>query len=475
VFAVWTAGAAVALSAGAAEPAADSSETSPPQPPPQRVWRLSDERINYLLAGDVCDKAGLEERTLGRKRFWVEGLKGPQHVFSWPVRLRDGEDQCEVCVLVAAKKGTPFVLASGAETKVVTAGDKDWQRLYATLRLRGPEDVIRFHLQGEKQPPCRLKGLEVITSGHLPAHRRRLAELKTPQTDAAWFQDAGYGIMFQWGFWGYPPEGARKANWKDVYREFDIEAFADRMKALDPGYIIWSITWRGSRFAMPLKSMDEVMGSKDYTMEYDFVGKLADALNRRGIKLMLYCHPGAEERAYWKKIWHGWDDREAFTKAKIAIWTEIGQHLGDRLAGWFIDGGQVQYYPADFYQYVKALKAGNPKRLVSFNSWALPNCSPYEDMAMGEGGCAGTVENGMLTDGRNKGLLPHTMLILDGPDWGLWRPNTKINPPKHDLAHWQKRVDEARRTKHPISFCILMYEDGTIGSATQELLKNLKR
>jgi hypothetical protein len=135
----------------------------------------------------------------------------------------------------------------------------------------------------------------------------------------------------------------------------------------------------------------------------------------------------------------------------------------------------VQYYPADFYRYIKALKAGNPKRIVSFNSWVFTNCSPFEDMTMGEAGPNGSIKDGRLASGSCKGLMPHTMTIMDGPDWGIWKPGTIIRAPKGDARSWQNKVDAAKKSQTPISLCILMYEDGTIGEATETILKQLQR
>ena len=51
-----------------------------------------------------------------------------------------------------------------------------------------------------------------------------------------------------------------------------------RNDTINPGSIIWSVTWRGSRFAVPLKSVEQIMGSKEFTMDYDCLGTLTDAL-----------------------------------------------------------------------------------------------------------------------------------------------------------------------------------------------------
>ncbi len=440
-------------------------------------WTLSDEKINALRAGDVCEKIGLKEWVIDRKRLGVQNWTKAEQVFSWPTKATDS-GSCEVTLLVKTPQaGTVMILSSNNDRVEIKSPEAGWQRIPANLKV-GKEDTIKLQLQNELpggEQAAEIISLEVITPKHLPIHKARMTELRTPATDVQWFQNAGFGLMFQWGSWGYPPTGEKKQPWTKIYKDFDIEGFADKMKTLNPGYIIWSVSWRGSRFSAPLKSVEAIMGSKDYTMEYDFLGKVTDALTKRGIPVLFYYHPGAEEPGYWNKVWHGPDDVKAWEDANVAIWTEIGERLGDKLSGWFVDDGMAQYYPSDFYRYIKALKAGNTKRIISFNPWIFPTVSPYEDVTMGEEHCPGIIKDGLLISGPNKGLMPHTMQIMDGPDWGVWQPNTKIQPPNHSVEHFQARIDQAKKDKHPISLTILMYEDGTLGEATETILKQLKR
>ena len=437
-----------------------------------RVWKLSNTGINYLLAGDVCSKIGLKEWRMGRKRLGVKKWSQPSQVFSWPLQSNEAGTH-QVTVLLNVPKNTPLVIKSKKATLNTQAKQGGWQRFIANLDIGKGEDVIEVALG--KKTRAEIIGVEIITPSHLPVHEKRVAEQAAVRSEFDWFQKAGFGLMFQWGEWGYPKEGDKKKPWSRIYKDFDIEAFADKMKRINPGYIIWSITWRGSRFSAPLESVDEIMGSDDYTMEYDFLGKLADALHKRDIPLFLYYHPGAEEKQFWETVWHGQDKRDHFEACNIKIWTEIGNRLGTKLSGWFVDDGIVQYYPADFYAYDKALTAGNPKRLTTFNPWKFPKCSPFDDVSMGEGHAPGLIKDGVFQDGPTEGLLAHTMLIMDGPDWGIWKRNTKISSPKGNVDDWQKKVDQAKEKKHPVSFCILMYEDGTLGSKTEAILKELKR
>jgi hypothetical protein len=441
------------------------------------TWNLSDTKVNHLMAGDVCEAAGLKERVKGRMRLGVQNWSSPDQILSWPIKSR-AAGTCKIILLINAPQvGTSFTVSSKAGSVELKTSEKGWHRLAGTLQINKGSDTISLKLtqkiRGKKK--AEIVAVEVITEKHLPSYKKQLVKVKSLQGDTSWFKEAGYGIMFQWGNWGFPRTGDKKEPWNKVYEEFDIEAFADKMKLLNPGYIIWSITWRGSRFSMPLESVDKIMGSKEFTMKYDFVGKLADALNKRGIPMFLYYHPGAEEPQFWATVWKGHDNTGPWQDAKVAIWTEIGERLGKKLAGWFVDNGMPQYYPADFFRYIKALKAGNPKRLVSFNPGKFTNCTPYEDVAMGVNHISGKIENSLLTSGPSKGLIAHYMAVMDGPDWGVWRKNTKIKAPRGGVEVWQKKVDKAKKNGHPVSFCILMYEDGTLGEKTEAILKQLKR
>ena len=226
-----------------------------------RSWELIDDGINYLMAGDVAAAIGLNEQRGKRKRFGVPQWTSPQQVFTWPVTARNA-GECELSIQVKAPAGTALRVSSSTQSMTVVTTADDWQRLNTSLVIATGMDRIELALT-ETVTEAALFSVEVITAQHLPVHQQRLATLKEQRGSVDWFQDAGFGIMFQWGSWGYPKTGNRKQPWQCIYREFDIAAFADRMQRLNPGYVIWSITWRGSRFSAPLKSVAAIMGSTD--------------------------------------------------------------------------------------------------------------------------------------------------------------------------------------------------------------------
>jgi hypothetical protein len=265
-----------------------------------------------------------------------------------------------------------------------------------------------------------------------------------------------------------------------MLERFDVEAFAKMVdEEMGAGWVIWSLTWRGSRFGAPLKSVDAIV--PDHTMEKDFIGSLADALNRRGIKFMLYYHSGHADREFWSVNFPTKDcraDRSRFFRNWTTIVSEIGQRYGERLAGWFFDDGSV-YYPAPFEQLTQAAKAGNPKRIVSYNNWAIPLCTDFQDIMMGEGipGDRNLPVGGNGIYPASHTFLPrqqaHGMICIDGPDWGIWRPDTRIVQVLNGITA-AALVKDASQRGMPLSLNYLMYEDGTISPESLQTLRDVK-
>ena len=100
-----------------------------------------------------------------------------------------------------------------------------------------------------------------------------------------------------------------------------------------------------------------------------------------------------------------------------------------------LDDGMILYH-APFERLGKDLKAGNPDRLIAYNSWIMPRFTEFQDFHFGEGNEHGTTGtgpkdgNGIITTGPQKGLQSHANFILDGPNWGIREPDTEINPPR---------------------------------------------
>lgn len=158
--------------------------------------------------------------------------------------------------------------------------------------------------------------------------------------------------------------------------------------------------------------------------------------------------------------------------------TEVGQHYGPKVAGWFLDDGML-FYPAPFERITKALKAGNPDRLVSYNSWVLPRLTEFQEVYMGEGfhGRDATPldSDGIFPAGPQKGLFAQGMFVLDGPDWGINHPDTKINKPCLTPRRAVELVQKASARGQTLSFNLLMYEDGSVSPDSLEVMRAVRK
>lgn len=453
--------------------------------------------MSVLKANVATRSASLAESA--PKGFWIQRWSDPQQIFAWKVQVPQAGEY-SVDVLVSGAPGGKIEIASpkGGISVTIPEGNDHWGNNWnkisvprwltlpqgtTTVTVRSPNPAgIVTNRNNDKG--MALMSLELIAhSQKVPIEER----IRDSRSSAKWLADAQHGLMFQWGEWGYPDHGEAKP-WPKMIDDFNVEKFADMVQSTGAGYVIWSATWRTYHFPAPIQAIERIMPSR--TSKRDLIGELADALNRRGIKLMLYYHCGYGDRE-WQTRNFGTNDAKQigtnalFRKNWIAIITEVGERYGSRLAGWFIAEG---WYPSQFEEQNRALKAGYSGRIVSFIDWVRPRLTDFEDVEFGEGfDClndgAGKLfpdgppagGDGIYIEGPHKGLQAHGMFILDGagygPEWGIWRPDTMIAKPPFTP---EQIVDMAKYAKDhhvALSFNLLMYEDGTVSPASLNAVK----
>jgi hypothetical protein len=322
------------------------------------------------------------------------------------------------------------------------------------------------------------------------------ARVRRFRSATKWFADAKYGVFLQWGEWGYPEHGDKK-KWPRMIDDFDVEKFADTMQEIGAGYVIWSATWRTHYFPAPIKAVDNVLPGR--TSRRDLIADLISALGRRGIKLILYYHCGRGDKDWQAHNWvnedpDNWAINPAFLKHWRDIITEVGQRYGKGLAGWLDDEGpkpfERTFWNGSLSEEISQMKAGNPDRIISFNNGVppRPRSTEFQDYQFGEG-FTGLNDgagyrypngperggNGIYKGGSHAGLQAHGCFILDGPDWGVWQPDTIINPPQFTNAQIISFVEEAVARKIVLSFCLLMYEDGTFSERSLEAMRLVRK
>lgn len=425
------------------------------------------------------------------KYFWINNFGARiSDYLKWTVRSDLNKTTDYFAWLhLKALAGTQFKLTvtqnqSSTETNF-TKEHNGWEVAeVGALQIPPGESTITLTKVTSANQDISIKGLDIIRLSDKAAYLDRVASYKAAGNgQRTKFGASDYGLFFQYGTWGYPQFGPKK-NAEDSTNDFDVEAFVDMLEDTGASFVIWSITWWQYRMQMPVQAVDDIMGDSSLTTERNLIGEIAAAAKARGIDFYLYYHQGIQQEPIWKakQNWpndftkYGVGDRSTFFNNWEKVVNEIGTTLGTNLDGWFFDDGCV-YYPAPFERMTLATKAGNPNRIVSYNSWEGTKITEFQDMIFGEGTWGDVTEptaNGIFQVGREAGLQQVGMPMLNNGNWGITSQNETIDLTVNTNTLIAK-VESASERKVPIALNIKMWEGGTTGDSTIKALIALKK
>jgi hypothetical protein len=424
------------------------------------------------------------------KHFWISNFNDPYHYLKWNVSLESGAAY-RVHAKLSSGAVVPLKLSveGGAEVLNFSTRNVGWDQLDAgIIQIPAGTSTLALRRDTSATDNVEIVSLELIRESDRPAYEQRVADFRA---DTTWLSQAKYGLMTQYGAWGYPANGPRKSL-EDFANGFDVPAFVSKIKLSGAGYLVWSLTWWEFRMLAPIQAVDDIVGNGARTSSRDLIGELAAALHAEGIRFVLYHHTGHDSHlGYNSTDWwtaQGWPDQEftargsgdrsTFFNNWVNVITEIGNRYGDHLDGFFFDDGMV-FYPAPFERLGQAAKAGNPDRLVSYNPWIITRNTDFQEVEFGEGshgearfGSAPEGGNGIYTDGPHKGLLQHGMFTME-QDWGIKAANEPINTqitPAQAIG-W---VQDASSRRVPLSFNMMFWEDQSHSLASMNVLTALK-
>lgn len=402
-------------------------------------------------------------------RAWVENWTSPNEYLRWTVKALAAGNY-EIDVLVYGQVGARAAVIGASNGLEFTMPASQWSRVRVQGALPVPAGTSVITLKLLDAAATRIKSVELVNAAERAGLESRIQAARSP---TSWLSKAGYGLMFQWGEWAYPPHGPKK-QWPRMIDDFDVDRFARMVEETGAAYVIWSVTWSTFYFPAPNRAIDRLLPGR--TSRRDLIGEIADALSARGVRLMLYYHLGWPEKEWWDRNWDSADTekKEKFTANLCSILEDAGIRYRSKLAGWFIDDGMA-LYPAPFERITHAAKAGNPARLVSYNPWVLPKLTDFQDVFFGESfrGSEDTPPDGRFVSGPQAGLLAHGMFILDGPDWAIAKPDYRIRQPI-PAESLIPTVRLAMDHGQALSLNVLMYEDGSVSPDSLAVLKRLR-
>ncbi len=327
--------------------------------------------------------------------------------------------------------------------------------------------------------PCsfRVWSVELVRPEAMKAIQERAGKMRA-STD--WMVEGKYGLFIHWSPLSWPLKGD-KMRYQDAVDLFDVEAFADVVEETGAAWLFLTTTHGTHHFPGPIEAIDRVMPG--LTCERDLVAEIADALENRGIRLLLYYHMGMDDGEWAKAVGYWKADKSGWFDNVCAIQTEINERYGKKTWGWFIDDAHKWYYPCDFpwERFTKALKAGNPGRLIAYNPGTRPSVTPFGDLLASDNGAnLRPVMPEKHFTRQYPGLLQHYSFTLER-GWVIkGKPTEGFPDPVHEAGALIDYIRECDDANVPLSMNMLITQDVTrkqpfVNPKTLTLMKELRK
>ncbi len=404
---------------------------------------------------------------------------GPGTV-AWKVSVA-GEGDYEIGICYSSKgEGSQFEIASsGSKLKgtlrqangVFEDSSLNFEKIPVggKLRLSAGDNNITFSItQAVRDTVLYLRSLELtpVAVKRKIAAEEEKARKRRASTD--WFATSGYGVMFHWTDLSQPREGSKK-SYPEAVRDFDVRAFAEMVQETGAAYVLFTVNHANPHCPAPIRSWEKVQPG--WTTQRDLIGEIADQLNQRGIKLMLYF----ASHIFGKM---GKATAEEYFDIHERVLTEIGLRYSKKVTGYWLDAWyqSLEQYPnISFERLFKALKAGNPDRIVAYNFWIYPVETKWQEYWAGEiGAPQKPAASQYLGDGAGKGLQYHTLLMLDAP-WVHDKPHAEMESPRFADQQLISYVKACMANKGVVTLNLGIFQDGTIGKETLRQMQSLRK
>ncbi len=396
---------------------------------------------------------------------------------------RDGEYRIRLLARCRTAGVVPVIrVGSSAEVRAGGALPRDWDRIeMGTLRLTAGrrEVALRLEPTGSARGEAELQAVELDEAGRAAADAARAAAARA---DTSWLRKAGFGVMLHWTREAAPAQGPRKP-YADAVRDLDATALAARLAATGAGFAVFATSHTHQDFPAPLASLERALPGR--AAPRDLVADLAGALGQRGMRLMLYHHPGSPADRDWVRV-SGLLERDKGRHFALwqAIIAEAGERYGERLAGWWFDDGASGFHArqAPWEALHRAARAGNPARLVGFNSWELPSATDWQDFDCGEGlrdprGREGRLrdnDDGIYRSSSRRGQQATACVMLEN-DW-LHRERGRMpSPPTWSEAGLRNFLARSRQTGLVPILNLEVTQEGLLGPESVELVRRASR
>lgn len=353
----------------------------------------------------------------------------------------------------------------------------DRKRLDGRLHLTRGISPVTFQVSAtDKDAVLRVRCLEVLPASAYVAAVAVEEGARAHRASTDWFVKARYGVMFHWTDFTEPREGAKKP-YAQAVSDFDVDAFAKLIGETGAGYVLFTVNHAHPHCPAPIKSWEAV--HPGWTTRRDLIGDMGEALQKKGIKLLLYINSPVLTKLGGigtTGLYNLTFSEEQFTEIHKNVLSEIGLRYGDKLAGYWFDSwyqSLAAYADVPIDEVFRYCKVGNPDRITAFNFWIFPVLTPWQEYWAGE---IYSLQNPFgsryIQKGAGTGFQSHGLISM----LGSWVHNKVglIPPPQfgtEELIAYAK-ANVAHQAVTTINIGI--YQDGTIEQSSLDMMRQLR-
>jgi hypothetical protein len=419
-------------------------------------------------------------QTTGAARLWKRedwlAIEG-EATATWMATIdREGEYRATI-VYSGDTPGAPFTLAMGStvangtlavQTEVFKDPLMNFGRTLANESARLPRGSLRVQLRipgGKAHLRIRSIEIEPAATAQTAGQGRKIAQQRA-NTD--WLAHAAYGVMFHWTSESTPRHG-KALSYQRAVDAFNVAAFAEMVASTGAKYVIFTVNHAQPHCPAPIKSWERFHPGS--TTKRDLLAEIAKALEARNVRLMLYF---ASHTVGKLRVATG----PEYLRIHKEILQEFGQRYGTQVAGYWFDGWYqtLEAYPEiNPRDLLPNVRAGNPARLVAFNSWVYPIETPWQDYWAGEvGDIVRPAASRYAASGAAIGLQSHFLLFADAP-WVHSLPDAEMEPLRFSDESLIEFVKKNAEKEAAVTINLGIYQDGSIGQAARRQMAALRQ
>ncbi|QGQ97757.1 hypothetical protein EHS13_24145 [Paenibacillus psychroresistens] len=304
-----------------------------------------------------------------------------------------------------------------------------------------------------------------------------------------WFKEAQYGLFVHYmselqNLTPFNPKEFDRGlhqdqvtDWNTCVNAFNVNLFAEQASQAGAAYVMFTLGQCSGYFCAPNSIYDAYTGhaAGEKCSERDLILDLHEALEAKGIKLMLYLiahSPYGDQEA---SVALGSPELAANgyhylpTPVFRDRWSEVikewSDRYGSKIVGWWFDGYYSDLYYNDVYCMTlsKAAKSGNSDSIVAFNpGLVIVKATIADDYTAGEQAVMELFPEDRWVDG----IQWHCLTFL-GDFWAY--TNNKL--PDEEVVQYVKNCTDKQGV---VTLDVGVYRDGSISPEQMGFLKNLK-